>query len=332
MAPKRSTPSRAAFGARPKSWKRAERHAGGDHDGVYGQRLRPSYPNFSTGAGGRYLYDQPHDHARLPDPSVHLCNEHYCFRRDLGRLQRPAEGVAFTSYNPTISAMTSVSVASYLYDSTGHLRQAWDPRISPNMVNTYTYDGNSRLSTIAPAGLSAWTLGYSTATGTSGWLTTVSQPDPTGPTATTTVAYGVPFDATGPVNLSAASTAAWGRWVNTVHLDPPLLQSPRSPYSPPTTCPQVRQLLDWPYADLTYLDVNGRAVNIAYHASSGWRVGAQQYDASGNAIWSISPGNLAQAATPTAATDPAVAAMPTESTAANALATVSTFSTDGTRS
>src|SRR4051794_40197578 len=43
-----------------------------------------------------------------------------------GRLK----AVTFTAYDPATSAMATITVASYSYDSTGQLRAAWDPRIT----------------------------------------------------------------------------------------------------------------------------------------------------------------------------------------------------------
>jgi RHS repeat-associated protein len=236
----------------------------------------------------------------------------------LGDYAAQLKSVAFTSYNPVTSSMTSVTVADYLYDSTGHLRQVWDPRTSPNLVTAYTYDGNNRLSTITPPGLATTTLTYDTG----GRLAAASHPDPSGSTATSTLAYSTPGDS-GPASLTSTAVAAWGQtdapvtWTAIFNPD-------HVPASSPTSS-------DWPYAALTYMDINGRTVNTASYGNGGWLVGASGlYDAAGNDMWSITPGNLAQAITPTSATDPAVAAMTSEVQRANALATVSKYSADGT--
>jgi RHS repeat-associated protein len=253
------------------------------------------------------------------------------------------KSVAFVAYDPITSDtnctsetanMCTISVAHYLYDTTGHLVQEWDPRITPNLITTYTYNGNGRLATITPPGLATTTLVYDS----QGRIHTVAHPDPSGPTATSTIVYGdqLPIDGTGPINLTATATAVWGEGGTT-----PSTATPTTPvtaaavFSPDHVPAATPTSSDWPYAELVYLDANGREVNTASYGNGGWQVGATQFDAVGNAIWSISPGNLAQAQTPNASdptdpTDTTVASMATVAQRANALATLSGYSGDGT--
>jgi RHS repeat-associated protein len=246
----------------------------------------------------------------------------------LGDYSGQLKSVFYWAYDPNASDpvcasetsnMCEVLVASYQYDSTGHLREEWDPRISPNLVTTYTYDPTSgQLVTLTPPGLATTTLTYDG----SGRISTVQHPDPSGATATSTMAYAPTVLDSGPASLTSSAVAAWGQ------TDAPvtwaaIFDPDHVPASSPTGG-------DWPYADLTYMDVNGRTVNTASYGNGGWLVSADQYDASGNDIWSATPGNLAQAITPTSATDPAVRAMTSEVQRANALASTSTYSADGT--
>jgi RHS repeat-associated protein len=253
------------------------------------------------------------------------------------------KSVSFVAYDPIASDtnctsetanMCTISVARYLYDTTGHLVQQWDPRITPNLVTAYTYNGSGQLATITPPGLATTTLGYDS----QGRIHTVAHPDPSGPTATSTIVYGdqLPIDGTGPVNLTASATAVWGEGGTT-----PSTATPTTPvtaaaiFGPDHVPAATPTSSDWPYAQLVYLDANGREVNTARYGNGGWQTGATQYDLYGNSIWSISPGNLAQAQTPNTSdpsdpTDPAVAAMSTVVQRANALATVSSYSGDGT--
>lgn len=237
--------------------------------------------------------------------------------------------VSFTSYDPVTGLPASVVVERYAYDTTGHLRQAWDPRITPNLITVYTYDGNGRLATITPPGLATTTLGYDG----QGRIHTVSHPEPSGTTATSTLVYGdqLPLDGTGPIDMTAAATSAWGEGGQQ-----PATTSPTTPvtaaavFSPDHVPAASPTSADWPYAQLVYLDVNGREVNTASYGNNGWQYGATQYDTYGNTIWSITPGNLAQAITPTSATDPAVRALTSEVDRAKALATINSYSGDGT--
>ena len=127
--------------------------------------------------------------------------------------------VDFLAYDPVAADpncvtettnMCTVEVAHYAYDITGHLVNAWDPRITPNLKATYTYDSTSgRLVTLTPAGLATTTFGYDSL----GRISTVSHPDPSGPTATSTIVYGdkLPFDSTGPIDLSPTRGGGVGR-------------------------------------------------------------------------------------------------------------------------
>ena len=232
-------------------------------------------------------------------------------------------GVTFTSWDPVAAAMNSLQVAKYAYDTTGHLRQAWDPRISPTLVTSYSYDANGRLATVAPPGLATTTFGYDS----QGRITTVAHPDPSGPTATNTIAYGVPSDSSGPIDLTTAVTGAWGEGGTTPSTATPTVPVTAAAVFGPDHVPAATPTsTDWPYADLTYLDVNGREVNTASYGNNAWQIGATQYDLYGHPVWSISPGNRAQAITPiTGVTDPAVAAMTTTLARANALATLSSY-------
>ncbi|MEU8197396.1 hypothetical protein AB0C10_26770 [Microbispora amethystogenes] len=48
---------------------------------------------------------------------------------------------------------------------------------------------------------------------------------------------------------------------------------------------------DYPYASLTYMDVNGRAVNTAAYGAGTWEVSAIRYDDNGNTVRELSAGN-----------------------------------------
>lgn len=135
--------------------------------------------------------------------------------------------VTFHAYDPQTSAMAAVAVASYDYDTAGRLAHAWDPRITPALKTAYTYDAAGRLATLTPPGLAAWTLTYDPG----GRLVTASHPDPSGPAATTTIVYDVPFTGTGaPVDLSGGTSTTWGRPTT---CRPPAPQSFRPATSPP---------------------------------------------------------------------------------------------------
>ncbi len=227
-------------------------------------------------------------------------------------------GVSLVAYDPATTSVRTVQVEQYTYDATGVLRQAWDPRISPALKTVYAYNASGRLATLTPPGLSAWSLSYDS----KNRLASVSRPNPSGGTATTTMAYGVPVTGTGaPVDVGATAAATWGQTTDLAVTGTAVFDPDHVPAATPTTA-------DWPYAELVYLDANGREVDTAEYGVGAWQVAATRYDAAGNALWSLTAGNRAQALTPTSATDPAVVAMPSSADRANALATISTYSAD----
>ncbi len=157
-------------------------------------------------------------------------------------------------------------------------------------------------------------------------MTQVTRPDPSGATATTTIVYGLPLSGTGLPDVTGATAASWDETTD--------LPTTGTAVFPPThvpagTTPGAVSSSDWAYASISYLDVNGRDVNDAGYLDGGWQVGTSQYDQYGNTVWSLTPGNRAQALGPTENTDPYVAAVSGSADRADLLATVDTYSADG---
>ncbi|WP_261558306.1 DNRLRE domain-containing protein, partial [Frankia tisae] len=227
------------------------------------------------------------------------------------------------SYTGRVSGMAMalngaapVNVAAYAYDSAGRLRSAKDPRT--NLTTTYSYDAAGRLAQITPPGQATWSLAYDG----SGRIATVSRPTPAGPTATQTIAYDIAVSGgTAPIDLSAGTVAGWAQQ------DLPLygagvFPADHVPPSPPS--PQ-----DWPYADLTYLNTDGRQVNGASYGNGAWQITTTEHDAKGNTIRTLSAENRNQALTPTADTDPTVAALTTSAARSQQLDEQTAYTADG---
>jgi RHS repeat-associated protein len=187
-------------------------------------------------------------------------------------------------------ATTPVEVATYSYDSSGRLASVYDPRADvttgQHLTTTYTYTYDGKLATVTPPGQAAWTITY----GTGNQLTSVSRPTPVGTvtqTATETVAYALPLSGSGLPDLTAGQTDRWGQ------ADKPLAGAAVFPADhAPTGAPAAA---DWPFAKLTYYDVNGRPVNTASYGAGGWQIDATEYNAQGNAIRELTEGNRAHA-------------------------------------
>ncbi|MGH3327493.1 MAG: hypothetical protein ACRDPT_06825 [Streptomycetales bacterium] len=76
---------------------------------------------------------------------------------------------------------------------------------------------------------------------------------------------------------------------------------------------------------MTYLDVNGRAVNTAAFGAGDWQVSATEYNEEGNPTRELTPGNRAQALNPTPHTDPHAASQASSADRADLLSTVLTY-------
>jgi RHS repeat-associated protein len=236
-----------------------------------------------------------------------------------------ASSISWTGYDPASSAVVTKQVAAYLYDSTGHLRATWDPRLSTPLKTRYTYDGAGRLATITPAGLNAWTLTYDTA----GRIVSTSRSDPANGTATQTVAYNLPVSGiNGAPDVSATAAGSWGQISDLAYTGAAVFPASHVPaagsngdYAPGSG--------DWPYANITYADINGTVVDSAVYGAGAWQIDSARYDENGDEVWSLDAGNRAQALAPTADTDPFVAAQADSAARADLLAETSTYSDDG---
>ncbi|HUR05742.1 MAG TPA: RHS repeat-associated core domain-containing protein, partial [Nonomuraea sp.] len=238
-----------------------------------------------------------------------------------GDFKDQVKSVSFTAFDPESNAMKTTALASYAYDSIGHLRQVTDPRT--NLATVYYYTGEGRISQITPPGLAPWRMDYDNR----GRLAHVQREggdvDPT-----QAVAYDVPISGTGaPIDLSAAQTVKWGQATDLPVAAAGIFPASHIPargmngaYAPAAS--------DWEYASLVYTDVNGRPVNTAGNGAGAWQISAARYDDKGNAVWELSPENRAQALTPTRDTDPYVAGRSDSAERAILLATVSTYNAD----
>ena len=234
--------------------------------------------------------------------------------------------VDFLSSNGT--TLTKTAVADYSYDASGRLAAEWDPRISPALKTTYTYDENAtdpdvgRLTQISPAqstagSLAPWVLAYNDTTTSPdyGKLISVSRTHNAangGGTAVNQVIYSVPLTtaAGGPVNMDPATVATWGQG-----------DDPTSAVAvfPANHAPGTGTITDWTYAQIDYYDAQGREVNTANY-DNGWDVTTTEYDQYGNDVRELTADNRATA----------LAAGATSATVAAQLDTRNIYSDDGT--
>jgi RHS repeat-associated protein len=167
-------------------------------------------------------------------------------------------------YGPSEGSEKSWEVAKFAYNSEGFLVEAWDPRISPALKETYTYTTTGQLKTITPPGQQPWTLeyGFSDEEEGAGRLVKIKRPSllasPT--TAQTTIAYGVPVSGSGaPYDLSTGTIAKWGQ--QDIPVDATAIFPPdQIPASPPSS---------YSHANVYYMDSEGTNVNTATPAGAG---------------------------------------------------------------
>jgi RHS repeat-associated protein len=157
----------------------------------------------------------------------------------------------------------SLEVAAYSYDSTGRLVSEWDPRISPNLKTTYTYEGE-KLRKVTPPGQEPWSLEYAPnldgETGPVSRLKAAGRSNLLGGEATTSIRYEAPLSGSGaPYAMGGASVATWGQ------TDIP---TDATAVFPPTQVP-AEPASSYEKATLYYMDSKGFAVNTATPPGAG---------------------------------------------------------------
>jgi RHS repeat-associated protein len=228
---------------------------------------------------------------------------------------------------PGDSAATATVVAQYAYDTSGRLRETWDPRLDTPLKTAYTYDSAGRIATLTPPGQLPWTFTYDT---DEGKLLSASRATlkpgttaTTDGTATTSVVYDVPVSGSAaPYDLSTAATAKWGQSDN---------PTTGTAVFPPTSVPSGNDGSalgsgDYTRATVTYLDDVGLGVDTA---TPGGRIATTEYDAMGNTVRELTAANRALALATTTSADPlltgALANTASSADAAELLSTVTDY-------
>ncbi|HEY8816496.1 MAG TPA: RHS repeat-associated core domain-containing protein [Candidatus Dormibacteraeota bacterium] len=248
---------------------------------------------------------------------------------------------SITYYNSSGQESQAKVVAQYEYDSHYRLIAEWDPRISPNLKETYSY-GNaygsscetcSKMLSLTPPGEEPWKFTYYNSTefqhkeGSEfyAWrdaalferLKSVSRASllESPSSAQTTIAYQVPISGEGaPYNVSPSTVAKWGQ------ADYPL---DATAIFPPTQVPSGPRPNDYSQATVNYLDPEGYEVNTASAAPpgvTGSAITTTETDQHGNVVRSLSAQNRLTA----------LAAGESSVIRSHELDTHSTYSTDGT--
>ncbi|MEU6879919.1 DNRLRE domain-containing protein [Streptomyces sp. NPDC046712] len=203
--------------------------------------------------------------------------------------------------SPGAGAATAETVVQYAYDTSGRLREVWDPRISPALKTAYDYDSAGRLTTLTEPGELPWTLAYGKAgtavTAGEGMLLSASRPTLTqgsatqtdGGKATTSVVYQVPVSGSNaPYQMNAAAVAVWGQGDAPVEATAvfPADQVPASNVGTSLAANSYKR------ATIVYADASGREVNTAL---PGGHIDSVDYNQYGSEERSLTAGNRALA-------------------------------------
>jgi RHS repeat-associated protein len=194
-----------------------------------------------------------------------------------------------TYYGP---GANGVEVANYSYDTSGRLVAEWDPRISPNLKTTYTYEGE-KLIKETPPGQEPWIFEYAPnldgETGPVSRLKAVKRSNLLGGETKTSVRYEVPISGSGaPYGMGSSSVAAWGQ--SDIPTD-------ATAVFPPTQVP-AEPATSYEKATVYYMDYEGFNVNTATPPGSGTTgasISTTETDEFGNVVRELSPQNRLRA-------------------------------------
>jgi RHS repeat-associated protein len=194
---------------------------------------------------------------------------------------------SITYHNATGSG--SQVVAQYEYDANGMLIAEWDPRVTPNLKEQYSYA--SKLATLTPPGEESWQFNYYVGQIPFGRrnfeLRSVSRAslleDPS--VAQMTIVYDVPTSGSeAPYDLSASAIAGWGQ------SDLPVQAT--AIFGPDQVPEDDAMPSDYSHATIHYMDADGQEINTATPAPpgvSGTVISTSETDEHGNVIRSLSP-------------------------------------------
>jgi RHS repeat-associated protein len=187
----------------------------------------------------------------------------------------------------------SWEVASYKYDTQGRLIEQWDPRISPALIEKYTYTTGGQIATLKPAGQEPWSFDYGAIDEeeANGRLMDAKRASllASPSTAQTTIAYGVPVSGTGaPYAMNGSTVAQWGQ--QDVPVDATAIFPPSEvPLTPPSS---------YAKATVYYMDTEGHKVNVASPSGAGTSapsITTSETDEFGNVVRELSAQNRLRA-------------------------------------
>lgn len=207
-------------------------------------------------------------------------------------------------FGPSGNKADEKVVAQYEYDNapvthlneagtelvyTQALISAWDPRVLPELRESYSYKWTGEgylMSSLIPPGQAPWSFDYQNGSAsTPTQLKSVSRAG-----ATTTIAYGTPIQGEGaPYGMSPSSVEKWGQ--TDIPVDATVV-------FPPTHVPAEYPPHDYTGATVHYMDPDGHEVNTASPSPPGVEgasITTSEADMHGNVVRSLSAQNRLEA-------------------------------------
>jgi RHS repeat-associated protein len=222
-----------------------------------------------------------------------------------GNFNHQVTTISYETFDPGANAMTTTSMASYKYDTSGRIVSVKNELLDTTTSYSYsTYSGNTALTQIDRTGYASTYFAYDT-TG-SVKLKNVSRGGSVSGEATSiqsAYVYAVPVTTSGLPSVSATTVAKWGqtRVATAAYAvfgaDHPVTSASASGISSG----------DWVYSELYFTDADGYAVNSAQYGAGQWLLSAYSYDAEGKYVNSLGPVDTNAAVAAAAAGQPFVA-------------------------
>jgi RHS repeat-associated protein len=178
------------------------------------------------------------------------------------------------------TAMVPDTVAQFSYYTDGRLSEAWDPRISPALKETYAYTPGHRLATITPPGEAPWSMVYFSTGLDYLKLDSVSRTADDSGLATSRMRYRVPLTVAGggPYDMTPTELAKWGQADH--------------PSDATALVPPDESGSGLTRATVHYMNPAGQIVNTA--ARNGG-ISVTEYDPKGNPVRELTPANRERA-------------------------------------
>ncbi|WDF35172.1 DNRLRE domain-containing protein (plasmid) [Arthrobacter agilis] len=217
-----------------------------------------------------------------------------------GKIAGQVDKIAYTAWDPATSAMATVPVADYRYDTTGKLTTITNPRTGFSTTYTYgtaTTAGVPTLTSITESGQAPYKFSYGAgaATTRSDWIETVLRGNPTGTGADVQIArfaYGVKVDGGGTnlPNLRTTDVELWDQ------AKAPVTGAAVFGADKPVTTSNAANIsaADYRYASMQYWDAEGYTVNEASYGAGDWQISATDYDTESKPVRSFTPLAIAQ--------------------------------------